>query len=359
MGQDESLPFHEEDFLRGAAGERLSGDYLRGSQPFSGNERNHLFLGAGGRTFHDTSGISGIDSAADGRVLALLDYDQDGRTDIAAVNANSPLLQLYHNEVRDSGNVVAIRLIGGATATDHQGWSNRDGVGAQITITIDGKKQLREQRFGEGFAAQNSRTLRFGIGTAESIDSVEVRWPSGRTQRATAVAAGSLVTVQERLGEKGLSVSSYLEKTHVEKSQISVSKNAPIARGRLTLVKPQSGTRLIVYTAMATWCPGCKRELPQIARLRSAFPSIRLVGLPMDAKDNADKLATYNREYSPAYEIFEGLKTDQRRALEYILKDLLGSAATPATLVTNPAGDIVHAQRGVPSVSRLRLLLTQ
>ena len=60
--------------------------------PFSGSERNRLFLNRAGKQFLDVSGLSGVDSPADGRVSVWWDYDRDGRQDLAVINSSSPLL---------------------------------------------------------------------------------------------------------------------------------------------------------------------------------------------------------------------------------------------------------------------------
>ena len=106
---------------------------------FSGNERNRLFLNRNGRQFVDVSGISGLDSPADGRVLVVWDYDRDGWQDFAVVNSNTPLLNVFHNEIAPrrgrssedpnsrthtaaanvasgetpAGGVIAVRFVGG------------------------------------------------------------------------------------------------------------------------------------------------------------------------------------------------------------------------------------------------------
>ena len=127
-------------------------------------------------------GVSGLDSAEDGRAFVWLDYDRDGRIDIAKVNANAPLLQLFHNEIEGAGNFVAIRLLG-------------QGVGAWIEGIAGGVRVVRESHAGEGFAAQNSRTLLIGIGDAPGLTDLTVRWPSGAVQEIGEAVAGTLLIV--------------------------------------------------------------------------------------------------------------------------------------------------------------------
>jgi hypothetical protein len=173
------------------------------SSSFSGYERNHLFVNEGGKSFVDLSAVSGLDSPCDSRSFAVLDYDRDGWPDIALVNANAPLFELFRNEFGDSTiaadrEVLAVTFVGGnQTAQAAPGRSCRDGYGAVVTVELDDKRLIREYRCGEGFAAQNSSTLLIGIGDHPSASRVTVRWPSGKTSQVDIVAAGTLLTVYE------------------------------------------------------------------------------------------------------------------------------------------------------------------
>ena len=89
---------------------RLAGVERQGDKilvhSLNGNERNHYFANrpsSGGRSFEDISALSGLDNPADSRGFAVLDYDRDGWQDIALVNANQPLFNLYHNEMAKAG----------------------------------------------------------------------------------------------------------------------------------------------------------------------------------------------------------------------------------------------------------------
>ena len=167
----------------------------------SGNQRNRFFLNQDGRYFVDISALSAADSRADGRAWARLDYNRDGRVDLVLANANEPLCQLFKN-IAPTGRMLALRFVGGnERAEPSAGWSARDGYGAEIEVTVAGKILLREHRAGEGFSAQNSATMIIGLGEYERADAVKVHWPSGRIQIAENVAAGSLLTVYERVGQ--------------------------------------------------------------------------------------------------------------------------------------------------------------
>ena len=145
--------------------------------------------------------ISGLDLVADGRAFALTDLDRDGGVDVVVVNANAPLLQVLRNQIAAEQGYVVVKLEGGNTTAEVSSeWSARDGVGASISLRARGVRTIRELRVGEGLAAQNSHALIFGLGSENVADEVVVTWPSGRTQIAERVEAGSQVLFRE-IGE--------------------------------------------------------------------------------------------------------------------------------------------------------------
>jgi enediyne biosynthesis protein E4 len=110
-----------------------------------------------------------------GRGLAAGDLDNDGRID-AVVLAQNDALRYFHNGTK-GGHFVTFRLQGMT--------SNRDGVGARITIVAGGQKQVA-QRFGGGsYQSAGDPRLHFGLGNSDRVESVEVRWPSGRVNHFT------------------------------------------------------------------------------------------------------------------------------------------------------------------------------
>ena len=168
---------------------------------YSGYERNKFYLNVSGETFADLSGVSGADDVADSRTWAALDYDQDGWTDIALVNANTPLLSLYRNTIGEikKSNHIKILLVGGADGKDFgKGLSNKDGVGAVVEVISGDRLIKRVRKIGDGYAAQNSSTMTIGIGSELTAQSIKVRWPSGKvTMSQSPVKAGSMIVMKE------------------------------------------------------------------------------------------------------------------------------------------------------------------
>jgi hypothetical protein len=172
---------------------------LSTGKSWSGNERNHLFLGDG-KDFVRVSGISGADDPADSRGFAVLDFDHDGNLDIALTNLGKPRMRLLKNNSNRRGNgFIAVRYVGGNhTCKPSKKYSSRDGYGATIELVLDdGSKIFREHWTGDGFMTQHSSTMVIGLGKRK-VRSIEVRWPSGRVQNHARVESGSLVIADER-----------------------------------------------------------------------------------------------------------------------------------------------------------------
>lgn len=148
-----------------------------------------MFMNQGGGGFANVSGVSGTDSVQDGRSFVIWDFNRDGKSDLAVVNANGSLLQVFRNQSPEKHGVVGIRLEGTK--------SNRDAIGARIEVTTDRGTIMRVLSCGEGFAAQNSRTILFGLGKSNRIEKVIVTWPSGQESEFDGVDSGDLAIVRE------------------------------------------------------------------------------------------------------------------------------------------------------------------
>jgi hypothetical protein len=123
-----------------------------------------------------------------GRGLAVGDIDNDGRPDAVVVAQNEPLIYL-HNETKDAGRSISFALEGTK--------SNRDGVGARVTIEAGGRRQFAERCGGGSYQSAGDPRLHFGLGSAATVDSVEVRWPSGQVDRHRNLEAGHEYRLRE------------------------------------------------------------------------------------------------------------------------------------------------------------------
>src|SRR5437016_3107505 len=140
----------------------------------SASQRNVLYLNNHDGTFSDVSAIAGLDFPDDSRSFALADLDHDGRLEVILKNRNAPQLRILHNAMKDLGNSIAFRLRGTK--------SNRDAIGAAVTVEAAEHRQTKYLQAGSGFLSQHTKELFFGVGTFEGTVRATIHWPSGRTQ---------------------------------------------------------------------------------------------------------------------------------------------------------------------------------
>jgi tetratricopeptide (TPR) repeat protein len=128
-----------------------------------------------------------------GRGLAFGDLDNDGRLDAIALAQNEPLIYL-HNETSRPGHFITFTLEGTK--------SNRDGVGARVTIVGGGRRQVQQRYGGGSYQSASDPRLHFGLGDATSVESVEVRWPSGQVDRHSSLRADRLYRLREGVADQ-------------------------------------------------------------------------------------------------------------------------------------------------------------
>lgn len=156
----------------------------------SGYEPSRLFRNDVLR-FSEIASAAGVASKADGRGVAVGDLDHDGAVDLLVCNSGSSP-ELYRNEAGRGRPWLAVELAGTA--------SNADGIGARVTVESGGRRQIRELDGGNGYSAQSSKVLHFGLGdaAAATVDRVEVRWPSGARQVFHSVPARTRLRIVEQ-----------------------------------------------------------------------------------------------------------------------------------------------------------------
>lgn len=158
-----------------------------------------LFENLNGTRFRDASDEMGEFFHREwmARGAAYGDYDNDGDMDVIVVNLNSPAVLLRNDGYRSSWIQLELRGGMGRYPTGTSKRSNRDGLGAKVSVSAGGRTQVAERRSSSGYLSQNDHRMHFGLGKAEKVDRIEVRWPSGRTQILTDVRPRRLLLLEE------------------------------------------------------------------------------------------------------------------------------------------------------------------
>src|SRR5207249_3797541 len=153
-----------------------------------------VYRNLGNGKFKDVSaGMGpGISERFSSRGAAFGDYDNDGDIDVLILNMNDPP-SLLRNDGGNKNNWIKIKLVGTKC--------NRTAIGARIRVVTGSHSQIDEVRSGSSVMSQSDLRLHFGLGKAQTIDVIEVKWPTTqKIERFTQVKANQILTIREGSG---------------------------------------------------------------------------------------------------------------------------------------------------------------
>ena len=282
-------------------------DMVRRGRSFSGHERNCSFLNLGDGRFADISANSGFDFPDDGRALASCDWDGDGDLDFWVANRNAPQVRLLQNRLATTNHYVTLRLVGTNC--------NRDAIGARVEVSLPGSDTtplIQTLRAGEGFLAQSSKSLHFGLGAADRVADIVVHWPGGDRESFGQLEVdgryklvqgkGRAESLPPRKQPDELAPSDFVAEPTTNNLSVVSSSQLPVplldyetfdGKRRLLGERKPNGPLLINF--WASWCRACMGELKEFAvhadQLESA--GLDVVALSVDRLDvqNAEKSA--------------------------------------------------------------------
>ena len=259
---------------------------------FSGHERHCVYLNTGGPRFANISAVSGLDFPEDGRGMVITDWDFDGDPDLWISNRTAPRLRFLRNDTAAGNRFMAVRLTGNGTT------SNRDAIGARLTLRVGGVPLLRTLKAGEGFLSQSSRWLNFGLGKAGAVESLVVRWPDGAEQTFSGIEPNRFYEINQGEGvpvvftpparRVALSPSSTALPPSSQEMRLRLATRTPLPRlsyrdlaakerrVREHLDKP------LLLTLWASRCAPCKTELDALNAHGAHVLALSLDGLGED-----------------------------------------------------------------------------
>ena len=234
-----------------------------------------------------------LDHDSDSRAVAVVDWDQDGDLDLWYTNRTTPRVRYLQNN-QPSSRYLAVRLQGVA--------SNRDGIGARCELeTIDDGQaatSTKTLRAGEGYLAQSSKWVHFGLGDAEPV-SLKVYWPSGQQQVFTGLQANTRYHIKE--GSEIQVLASSARNVHLAPGKLkppTSDANLRVVPARrfplpkLSLLDGQ-GNRFDLptadsyrlFTLWATWCQPCIQELQELDAHASQLTDAGIQWIPLNVDD--------------------------------------------------------------------------
>ncbi len=157
----------------------------------SAYERKRAFLnvaGPNGRDFLDISYLTSADNDGDGRSVVAGDFRNNGRLDLVLRQAGGGAVLLYENDFPQR-HYLKVSLRG------HK--SNRTGIGARLTASVNGQPFVREMYPVNSFRSQMPNIVHFGLGDAEKVDRLTIRWPSGKIQELTDLTGDRHIVIDE------------------------------------------------------------------------------------------------------------------------------------------------------------------
>ena len=142
-------------------------------------QRPLLFENRQGKRFENIAPSAGpyLSEGHLGRGVAVGDLDNDGDLDLMIGHTNDPAAVLS-NESKNRNHWIGLRLIG---TTSH-----RDAVGAIVGLVTDEGEQIRQVKGGTSYLSASDPRVFFGLGEAQTIDRISIRWPSGIVQELRA-----------------------------------------------------------------------------------------------------------------------------------------------------------------------------
>lgn len=335
-------------------------ELIRSDRSWSGYERNVMFANNRDGTFSEVSGAVGMDFLEDSRSFALADVDHDGRLEVILKNRNAPQLRILHNIMKDIGHSIAFRLRG------HK--SNRDGIGAAITVEAGALRQTRYLQAGSGFLAQHSKEIFFGVGDYEGALRATVRWPNGLSQVFDSLPVNHRIEIEEdsstflakpfavsprSFAEPGPPPASDPLPSVVETWLIEPLKapefSLPDLKGDTHQLKSFLGSYALL-NFWATKAPQCRDELMRLQKSLSALAANKLsvVAISVDDgdKDQAAKsfatqlglsfpVLSASAEVAGIYNIIYRYLFDRRRDL-----------GVPTSFLLDPEGMIIKVYQG-------------
>ncbi len=179
---------------------------------------NYVFENKGDLTFDKKTMEWGLATPSFSNGAAYGDLDNDGDLDLVVNNVNMPAF-VYENRANTllQNNYLSFELTGEK--------ANTKALGTQITIEANGQTFYQELVTSKGFQSSVDYTLNFGLGTAQKVDKISIKWPSGKQTELTNIATNQRLTLVESDAQAAPSIQQ--QASNIQPWLTQISNNSP------------------------------------------------------------------------------------------------------------------------------------
>ena len=342
-------------------------ELVRSDNSWSGHERNVAFVNNRDGTFSEASGALGLDFLEDSRSFVLADLDHDGRLELILKNRNAPQLRILHNGMKDIGDSLAFRLRGTK--------SNRDAIGASLTVDTGKLRQTKYLQAGSGFLAQHSKEVFFGVGKPEGTIQLTIRWPSGLSQRFEGLPANHRIEIEEGKAAFIAKPFAALAPSYAKAGPLPILEplpsqvdtwlvepllapafSLPDRAGRMRELRSLRGS-FVLLNFWATGAPLCRDQLRLLQQHQSALSASQLKILAVSVEDPSDlskahSFAAQENFFFPVIFATEDVAGIYNIIYRYLF-DRRRDLALPTSFLLDREGMIVKVYQGTIGPERL------
>jgi Flp pilus assembly protein TadD/peroxiredoxin len=342
-------------------------ELIRSDFSWAGNERNVLYLNNRDGTFSEISGIAGLDFPDDSRSFALADLDHDGRLEVILKNRNAPQLRILRNAMKEIGHSISFRLRGVK--------SNRDAIGAAVTVEAGELRQTKYLQAGSGFLAQHTKELFFGVGKSGEKVRATIRWPNGETQVFENLPVNHRIEIREGSTEffaRLFATAPAVWLNAVEQPKLQALPSTietwlvqPLAAPEFSLADLQGNLRELKSlrgspAILTFWVTAVPESIDQLRRLRDRWTKINSSGLGIFGinLDHKADLAAIRRFADTERFPFPNLLATSEIAGVYniiyrYLFDRRRDLPIPTSLLIDASGMIVKIYQGIDDPEKI------
>jgi len=332
---------------------------------WSGRERNTVYLNLGEQSFADVSVVSAANAIGDGRSIAMVDWDDDGRLDLFLKNRTAPRVQFFRNAGASDGAYLAVQLQGVTC--------NRDAIGAHVEVQVAGGTFKKTLYAGDGYLSQSSKRLHFGLGEAERVERLSVLWPDGTRDDYTDLEVDTRYAILQGAPAPRKIAARPARGLAKVQAEPAIAATSPRARVPLLEKLPLAPVRIpsfenpertvaelaggpVLINLWGTTCAACMKEFSEFEdRHDELSAAVRIVPLVVDAESEHGRARELLDNYGLGADA--GVADDEfKEVLQLVLAEVLqelGEVPLPTSLLLDGAGQLVAIYPGRVDVDEL------